>query len=84
MQSVMTVVLVSVSIIVAVTVLAQLYSIMGTGFSCPAQGTNESTIQSAIRQGCEIFSKFGGILIIILPILAAATILFAYFRSWGG
>lgn len=83
MQSVMTVVIVSVAIIVAVTILAQLYNIMGSNFACPAQGTNENSIQQALRQGCDIFSKFGGILIIILPILAAATILFAYVRNWS-
>lgn len=69
------------AVIIATAVLAQVYTIGGqSGFSCPTAGTGETQLQSNIRKGCETFNNFGGLVIVLLPIIVGAGVVFALFR----
>lgn len=80
MNSVMTVVVVSIAIVVAVAVLSQLYPTVNQ-FSCPSGGTGETDLQAKLRTACSTFTSMGGILLVVVPIIAIALVILLYFRG---
>jgi len=80
MQSTFVVISVAVAIIVAIAVLTNLAPVTNQ-FSCPASDPSDNDLATKLKTGCRTFQDMGGILLVIVPIIAAAVVILLYTRG---
>jgi hypothetical protein len=80
MQSTFVIISVAVALIVAIAVLTNLAP-TANQFACPAPAAGDNDLTTKLKNGCKIFQDMGGILLVIVPIIAAAVVILLYTRG---
>ena len=80
MQSTFVVISIAIAVIVAIAVLTNLATTTNQ-FSCPAIDSNDNDLAKKLKDGCKIFQDMGGILLVIVPIIAVAVVILLYTRG---
>ena len=80
MQSTFVVISIAVAIIVAIAVLTNLVPVTSQ-FACPTPDASDNDLATKLKNGCKTFQDMGGILLVIVPIIAAAVVILLYTRG---
>ena len=80
MQSAFVVISVAIAVIVAIAVLTNLAPVTNQ-FSCPDTVASDNDLARKLKDGCRTFQDMGGILLVIVPIIAVAVVILLYTRG---